>query len=301
MERLTVTVDTGGLDQQLAGQVGALQQAIALAGPLLEGKTPDIGTLIGSLGALRGPAFDAGGFNGALSGALSLVPADIASVVAPVAGRFGEMATLVDERLKPLLEQAVNTARAIQQLLNLRLGCVDGIAGATASSAPPPPPAGGEPPPPTRVAVAAQQIQQVDTVLSSLPASIDAATLVQLLLMLLGSKPRDQFFRLNFPIVDDLLDPLQTLGAWSLLDNAGVTAHVVTSVDALSARMREAAALPLADLAVSLMPPCRNGGVSHERGSRRHREQPHRARLGARGWQCGRRNHGVDRAEYGAR
>ena len=88
--------------------------------------------------------------------------------------------------------------------------------------------------------MAAQQIQQVDAVLSGLPASIDAATLVQLLLTLLGSKSRDQFFRLNFPIVDDLLDPLQTLAAWSLLDNADVATHVVTSIDALSARVREA-------------------------------------------------------------
>lgn len=252
MERLTVTVDTGGLDQQLAAQIGALQRAIALAGPLIEGKTPEIGTLIGALGAVRGPAFDSSSFSGALSGALSLVPPDIASVVAPVGGRFGEMATLVDERLKPLLEQAVKTARAIQQLLNLRLGCVDGISGATASSAPPPPPAEGEPAPPTRVAVASQQIQQLDTVLSSLPPSIDAVTLVQLLLMLLETKPRDTFFQLNFPVVDDLIDPLQTLSGWSLLDNAGVATHVVTSIDALAARIREAAALPLADLAVSL-------------------------------------------------
>ena len=252
MERLTVSVNTGGLDQQIAGQVGALQQAIALAGPLLEGRTPEIGTLIGSLGALRSPAFDSSGFNGALSGALSVVPSDIASVVAPVGGRFGEMATLIDEQLKPLLEQAVDTARALQQLLNLRLGCVDGIAGATASTAPPPPPAPGDPPPPTRVAVAAQQIEQIDTMLSGLPASIDAATLVQLLLALLGSKPRDRFFQMNLPIVDDLLDPLHTLAAWSALDNAGVAAHVVTSIDALSARVGETAAVPLADLTVSL-------------------------------------------------
>ena len=252
MERLTVTVDTGGLDQQIAGQIDALQQAIALAGPLLEGKTPDINTLIGSLGALRGPAFDSAGFNGALSGALSLVPSDITSVVAPVAGRFGEMATLVDGQLKPLLERAVDTARAIQQLLSMRLGCVDGIAGATTSTAPPPPPAEGEPPPPTRVAVAAQQIQQLDTVLSGLPASIDAATLVQLLLTFLASKPRDRFFRLNVPVVDDFLDPLQTLAAWSLLDDEAVAAHVVTSILAVSARVRESAAQPLADLALSL-------------------------------------------------
>ena len=252
MERLTVSVDTGGLDQQITGQIAALQQAVALARPLLEGKTPEIGTLIGSLGALRGPAFDSSGFNGALSGALSLVPSDIASVVAPVAGRFGEMATLVDGQLKPLLERAVDTARAIQQLLNLRLGCVDGIAGATTSTAPPPPPAEGEPAPPTRVAVAAQQIQQIDSVLSRLPASIDAATLVQLLLTLLASKPRDRFFRLNVPVVDDLLDPLQTLASWSLLDNEAVAAHVVTSINAVSARLREAAAQPLTDLAVSL-------------------------------------------------
>jgi hypothetical protein len=251
MERLTVSVDTGGLDQEISGQVAALQQAVALATPLLEGRTPGIDTLIGGLGALRAPAFDASGFSGALSGAMTGVPSDLASMVAPVGGRFGEMATLVDERLKPLLEQAVATARAIQQLLNLRLGCVDGIAGAPASAAPPPP-APGDPPPPTRVAVAAQQIQQVDAILSALPPALDAAALLQLLLMLLGSKPRDSFFQMNIPIVDDLLDPLHTLTAWSALDGAGVAAHVVTSIDTLSARVRAAAALPLTDLAAGL-------------------------------------------------
>jgi hypothetical protein len=252
MERLTVTVNTGGLDQQLAGQVAALQQAIALARPLVEGRTPELGTLIGSLGALRGPSFQSGSFGGALANALALVPSDITSIVAPVGGRFGEMAALVDDELKPLLERAVNTARAIQQLLRIRLGCADGVPGAKASSAPPPPPAPGDPPPPTRVAIAAQQIEQIDTMLGDLPASLDAAALVQLLLSLLGSKPRDRFFQMNLPVVDDLLDPLHTLSAWSDLNGADVAAHVVASIDALSARVRESAVVPVADLAAAL-------------------------------------------------
>lgn len=253
IERLNVSVSSGGLEQELTAQIGALQQAIALAGPLIDGKTPDISTLISRLGALRSPAFDGGGsFSTALSQATALVPADIGSVVAPIGGRFAEMATLVDERLKPLLQNAVKAAQGIQQLLNMRLGCLDGVAGGSGSATPPPPPPPGEPAPPGRAAIAAQQVAQFEEVLGVLPASIDASVLLQLLLMVLGSKPRDRFFALNLPVVDDLIDPLQTLAAWTVLDAAGVAAHMVASIDTLSTRVRESAALPLADLAVTL-------------------------------------------------
>ena len=97
--------------------------------------------------------------------ALSLAPADLASVVAPIAGRFGEMATLVEERLTPILQDAVKAAKSIQQLINMRLGCPDGVTGASASAGPPPPPPPGEPAPTSRVATAAEQVEQLDAVL----------------------------------------------------------------------------------------------------------------------------------------
>jgi hypothetical protein len=252
IERLSISVDSGGLDQSLGSQVGALQQAIALAGPLIEGKTPSIDVLVGSLGALRSPAFDSGGFGAALDHAASLAPTDLAAVVAPIGGRFGEMASLVEERLKPILQDAVKSAQSIQQLLNVRLGCPDGVTGASASAGPPPPPPPGQPAPPSRVAVAAEQIEQLDTVLAVVPTPIDAAALLQLLLMILGTKRRDAFFSLNVPVLDDLVGPLQTLSAWSGMDAAEVAAHIVASLEALTARIREGAAIPLAGLGTSL-------------------------------------------------
>jgi hypothetical protein len=253
IERLSVSVDTGGLDQRLAAQVGALQQVVALARPLIEGKTPSIDTLIGSLGALRNPSFDGGStFGAALGHAISLAPTDLASVVAPIGGRFTEMATLVDERLKPLLQDAVKAAQSIQQLLNLRLGCPDGVAGSNVSMTPPPPPAPGQPAPPGRAAIAAQQVAQVDAMLAMLPTPVDASALLQLLLTLSGSKPRDRFFSVNVPVLDDLVDPLRTLTAWSAMDDAEVAAQMVACIDTLSTRVRECATLPLAGLATAL-------------------------------------------------
>jgi len=250
IERLTSSVSTGGLQQELGAQVGALQQAITLAGPLLEGKTPDITALIGSLGALRGPGFDAeGGFGDVLGRAASLIPADIGSVVAPIGGRFAEMATLVDEQLKPLLTDAVHAAQGIQQLLQVRLGCLEGVEGAPPPAPEPPP---DSPAPPGRVAVAAQQLVELESAMSILPTSVDAGSVLETLLTLLGSKPRDRFFSINIPVLDDLMDPLRTLADWGSLDAAGVTAHVVGSVEALATRVGDAAASPLADLATAL-------------------------------------------------
>jgi phage-related protein len=253
IEQLNGSVDSGGLDQRLGVQVGALQQAIALAGPLLQGKTPSIDTLIGSLGALRTPAFDGGGgFGGALDQAISLAPTDLASVVAPVEGRFGEMATLVEERLKPILEDAVKAAQSIQQLLNVRLGCPDGVPGASASATPPAPPPPGQPAPPSRVAAAAEQIEQLDATLALVPSPIDAAALLQLLLLLVGNKRRDSFFSLNVPVLDDLVDPLQTLVGWSAMDAAAIASQMAASLGALTDRVRECAAVPLVDLGATL-------------------------------------------------
>lgn len=252
IERLSISVDSDGLDRGLGNQVAALQQVIALAGPLIEGKTPSIDALVGSLGALRSPAFDSGGFGAVLDQAASLAPTDLATVVAPIGGRFGEMATLVEERLKPILQDAVKSAQAIQRLLNTRLGCPDGVTGASPSASPPPPREPGQPAPPGRVALVAEQVEQLDAVLAIVPSPIDADALLQLLLMLLGTKPRNDFFSLNVPVLDDLVDPLQTLSAWSGMDAAEVAAHIVASLEALTARIREAAAGPLAGLASSL-------------------------------------------------
>lgn len=255
LERLTLSLDTGGLDQQLGAQAAALQQAIALAGPLIEGKTPSIDTLIGSLGALRTPSFDlGGGFAATLQQASSLAPSDLASVVAPIGGRFTEMATLVEEQLAPILQDAVKAAQSIQQLMKVRLGCPDGVPGSDVSPTPPQPPPPGQPGPPSGVAVAAQQVQQLDTILSALPAQIDASALLQLLLILLGSKPRDSFFVLNLPVVDDFFDPLHTLVAWSSMDEAEIVIHLVATLNTLVTRLQEGAPIPLADLAASLNP-----------------------------------------------
>lgn len=256
-EHLSANVDTAGLQQKLGAQVGALHQAITLAGQLIDGKAPGIDTFIGSLGALRGPGFTAqGNFGAALGNALALVPADLASVVAPASARFAEMATVVDDRLRPLLQDAVKAAQAMQLLLNTRLGCLDGAAGGNAGAPNPVPPPAQPPPagpaPPSRVAIAAQQIVQLDAVLAALPTPIDASALLQLLLRRLATKSRDTFFGINLPVVDDLLDPLHTLAAWTALDDAGVAAHMVASIDALSLRVRDSAAAPLADLAAAL-------------------------------------------------
>jgi hypothetical protein len=253
LEQLSISVDSGGLGQRLESQSGALQQAIALAGPLIEGKTPSLDILIGSLGALRNPSFDGGGFGGALDQAISLAPTDLTSVVAPIGGRFGEMATLVEEQLKPILQDAVKVAQSIQQLLNVRLSCPDGVTGASASaSATPPPPPPGQPAPPTRIATTAQQVQQLDSALAVIPSPIDADVLLQLLLMMISTKPRDDFFSLNVPVLDDFVYPLQTLVAWSAMNAAEVATHLAGSLSTLTARVREGAAIPLTDLATTL-------------------------------------------------
>lgn len=257
IERIS-SVGTGGLEQQLSSQVGALQQVISLAGPLVEGKTPDITALVGRLGALRSPSFEGGGFGASLSSALALAPADLSSVVGPIGGRFAEMSTLVDAELKPLIENAVNGARGIQQLLNVRLSCLQGIGGVGSSPAPADPAAAADPAapaqpaPPSRIALAAQHVAQLDSVLGKLPDNIDAASLVQLLLALAGSKPRDRFIAINLPVLDDFVDPLQTLAIWAALDVDGIRAHMTTSVDALTARVRECATQPVAELAAGL-------------------------------------------------
>ena len=157
------------------------------------------------------------------------------------------------EQLKPILQDAVKVAQSIQQLLNVRLSCPDGVTGASASaSATPPPPPPGQPAPPTRIATTAQQVQQLDSALAVIPSPIDADVLLQLLLMMISTKPRDDFFSLNVPVLDDFVYPLQTLVAWSAMNAAEVATHLAGSLSTLTARVREGAAIPLTDLATTL-------------------------------------------------
>ncbi|MGZ4334860.1 MAG: hypothetical protein ACXVRJ_11395, partial [Gaiellaceae bacterium] len=89
---------------------------------------------------------------------------------------------------------------------------------------------GGAPPAPNPAATAA--LDQVSSVLATLPPNLDATSLLELLAQLLAMPDRNTIFPAVVPILDDLRDPLLTLVAWKNMSAADVKANLATTLTA---------------------------------------------------------------------
>jgi hypothetical protein len=261
-------VSTEGLDAALEGQLSALTRAVQIAIDLAQSPPGEIGEFAARMSALRGPGFSVeGDVLTALNAAGGAMPGDPAAILAPALDVLARFDEAVSESLTPLLLDVTASASAVQQLLSVRLGCPPEAEAGDEPPPPPEPPPGDPPadPPPDsppgepaapesarRLDAATAQVASVNGMLSGLPTPLDPLGLLQLLLMLLGYKPRDAFFQINLPVVDDLIDPLQTLAVMPLLTPDALAAQFAGNVDLFRTQLEDVAAGPVQSLATDL-------------------------------------------------
>lgn len=253
IERINVSVDTGGLNAQLDIQIGQISQIADLIGKLINDPPDDLGDLLGLAENLPLPNLSIGGdFAGLINSARGALPVDFGDLTAAVDGNLDSFSALGGQ-LQEILQDAVRVAAAIEKLTALNFRCGGPQAGSSTGGG-----GGGAPPPAEqnpaadRMTLAAQQTQQVNDMLDRLPASPTVGGLLEFFFPLIDNKPHNKLFQLTLPLIDDVVEPLRTLSRWAALDAGAIGAEIEVTITLLAQRLRGASRLPLDQMETAL-------------------------------------------------
>jgi hypothetical protein len=247
LERIDVGLSGNDVASLVTQQAGRISDVVALV-QQLSSSPAGIGDFVGRLDALGPPNFSlSGDVLASFDVARAALPTDLSSLTQPARELLARFGTDIVEQLSPLLGDAVKIAQALQQLLSVRLGCPPSSASGTAPE--PPPAAAGTPPASAQRAQAvADQIAQVSVMLDQLPVNVPPIFVLMFILQRLGSKPRDRFFNVNLPVIDDLIEPLQTLTSLSLAAPAAIGTEFAASLTAFTGHLSQVSSQPLGAL-----------------------------------------------------
>lgn len=248
VERLTVGVDTGGLKASVAGQVQQLVQAVELGAALIDSPPTSVQDFVGRIAGLEGPSFSIdGAVPVAFSGALDALPADLGSLTGGAADELGRFTGLIETGLMPLLSKAVTAASSLEALVSIDLRCPPaggartdrggGSGSGTGTGEEGEATTGAE-----RFQIASNQLAQIDGLLAQLPDPVTVGSLLDLLFTFARGSRSNRFGDFNFPLLDDVIEPLQTCSQWSAMTPAEVGTHIQASLEALRDRVNGAAA-----------------------------------------------------------
>lgn len=247
--QISVSVDTGDLEQRLGAQVSQLQQVIALVIRLIDEPPTEFTDFTALLGNLPLPEFDvAGDFSATLDSAMEALPLDLGDVTGALDGDLDQIGDLITQ-LQDLLQNAVRAASSIEKLVSLDFRCTGDQADEASE---PEPAAPGDNPAADRMTRTAEQTQQVNEMLDRLPASPTVGSLVEMLLPADDPKKRNRLFQLTLPILDDIVEPLKTLSRWSSSDANAIAAELEATLATLVLQLRNAARQLLDTLLVDL-------------------------------------------------
>lgn len=246
-DRLTVSVDTGGLDASVAAQVQQLAEAARLGANLIDNPPTGVQDFVAQIAGLAAPTFSvSGSVSDAFSGALDVLPADLGSVTGGAIGELGRFTVLIETGLMPLLQRAVIAARSLEALASIDLRCPPGgDAGAanggdgetgTGTGEEGAAATGAE-----RFQAASNQLAQIDGLLAMLPEPLTVGSLIDMLFAIGTGARTNNFADFNIPLLDDMIEPIQTASRWSAMTPAEVGVHIRSSMEALRDRLNASA------------------------------------------------------------
>lgn len=241
LERLEGGLGGGGFQAALSGEAGRLV-GIAGQAAALRDNPAGLAGFATAIAGLAVPALPAGGgVTARIGAARTAIPAVTGGAAPAALGDLGRFGTLIASQLAPVLTRTVEAARAIEALGRAEFRCPPGAPGGGGPTPPDPPPA---PPPPSgagRLQAAEARAAEVEARLALLPDPLTPGGLIEFLAGLFaGDQSRAQAFPIPLPILDDVIQPLQTLAVWSQADPAALGAEVAATLALLRNRIRAA-------------------------------------------------------------
>lgn len=272
--RLDVSLQGNGLSGQLAAQAGGLASIAQTVAGLVQNPPGSLADLGRALDELPLPDLAVSGdFAGALGALQEAVPTDLSSVLGNLTAGLRGLDVTLEVDVARLLGEVMEAIAAVHRLLQIDLVCAEesgaggggagasggtggggasGAAGAGAGGGGGAAGAGSAEPAPTGVAAATAQVDAIRAVLDAAPSPFDVEGLLSLLRQVTRFQSRATFLPLHLPIVDDWIDPLQTLETWKGMQPAEIRDHMAQTLQDLDAFIRETAPGAVAGLAADL-------------------------------------------------
>ena len=263
IENINVNVSTGDLDMQIGLQVQQLEQIVQLIRQFAEQPPRDVTDFLNIAANMPTPSFSASGDIGSgLQTLQNLLPSDLSSLTAGLDGQLEGFTQLIQDQLEPLLGSSVRVAMAIEKLVTMDFRCEGHGPQPTPPAANEPEP--DEPPDPDaepatpnpgaeRLAQVANQVDAANSYLALMPDELSPRALVSFLINLTDNgKPRAFMAEMPLPLIDDLIEPLQTLNRWFELNPSEIAAEIAATIARLIELLTSAGSGKLATLGADL-------------------------------------------------
>jgi tetratricopeptide (TPR) repeat protein len=251
------------LPARLAAQGENLSSVATTIANLINNPPESLGDLERAINELPLPDLEIGGeFAATLDSIRASVPVDLTSVTGELEAGLQSLGTTIDGEITGPLREVIEAALAVYQLINTDLTCSD-VDGTSAS------PGGGETDgatpengtdtegptgvgTPTGLEAATAQVDALSALLDAAPSPLDVEGLLAWLHDATAILSHDGPVSFPLPLLDDLIDPLQTLQAWRAMQPDDIRAHMVLSIQDLSAFIRDSVGGLLGTLAAEL-------------------------------------------------
>lgn len=250
IQRFDIALEGNQLSVRLPEQVGNLLVIKNTIEGLVKNPPTSLGDFSRVLNELRLPDLVGSDFATSLGSLQGAVPTELSSVTGELVNKLAELKITISTRLVATIDDALAAIRAIHRLGTVDFSCLQqpktGSSGAVGG--PGPAPAGGAGPSagstptgtspasgsqPSSIEAASDQVKFINDRLGGLPAPFNVESFLPWLDNLLAFRHKPGILPNTIPIVDDILDPLNTLTAWHSSSPTQIREHMVQSVDSL--------------------------------------------------------------------
>jgi hypothetical protein len=250
-DRLDTALEGNELSTRLPETVGRLTAVSETVVGLIQDPPDSLGDLGQALNELPLPELLGGDFASSLGAVQGAVPAELSSVVVGLSDGLAGLQDTVGRELAGVLDGVLEAIRAIDRLAKIDLTCLSapepvpsgasgGPGGGSPGHASLPGGVGNDRAPssstgPGSIAEAANQIQAINDALDVLPSPLNVENLLGWLSSTVGMGYKRDFLPATLPIIDEIIDPLNTLTAWNAFTSDQIRDHLAQSVQDLAA------------------------------------------------------------------
>ncbi|MFY9940593.1 MAG: hypothetical protein WAK57_00340, partial [Desulfobacterales bacterium] len=241
-ENLDLSLDATDLASLLPAQAANLASVAGTVAGLIAEPPDSIGDFGQALNELALPDVVGGDFGAFLQRLTTALPGDLGELTGDLSTGLSQLQSSVSGQLAGVLENALGVLLALSRLTQMDFGCMtstgqETAAGAVGSGESPPAggTASGEPAESGGIAQANQQLAAVNTALGNFPTPFTVTNLLDWLRRIAAIRHEVAILAGTIPVVDDIIDPLNTLTAWHAADSREIRDDLAQSVQDLTA------------------------------------------------------------------
>ncbi len=244
-EQLNTALEGSDVFTQLPQQVSKLTTVATTVGDLIQNPPDSLTDFSRTLNELPLPNLSGNEFGSALSSLQNALPQEVTSITGDLIGKIDEFRETVSGDLVNILFEVLAAAQALHRLITADFTCspetgesngaVDngslnggGSPGDSGSNG-----SGDSDAEPGELSRAADQVQTIQNILDDFPSPFNVENFLEWLNSLVEFRRESSVLAANLPVIDDIIDPLNTLTNWNTFTADQLRDHVAQSLQDL--------------------------------------------------------------------